>query len=47
MIDTIVERGFAPAAAAVSAGRIPGAALGIVTADDTRAVRLTGVAQRG
>lgn len=46
MIDTIVERGFAPAAAAVSAGRIPGAALGIVTADDTRAVRLTGVAQR-
>ena len=46
MIDTIVERGFAPAAASVAAGRIPGATLGIVTADGTRAVRLAGLAQR-
>lgn len=46
MIETIVERGFAPAAAALAAGRIPGAALGIVTADGSRAVRLAGLAQR-
>ncbi|WP_066782275.1 serine hydrolase domain-containing protein [Sphingomonas sp. CCH5-D11] len=46
MIDTIVERGFAPAAASVAAGRISGATLGIVTADGTRAVRLAGLAQR-
>lgn len=46
MIETIVERGFAPAAASVAAGRIPGATLGIVTADGTRAVRLAGLAQR-
>lgn len=46
MIDTIAERGFAPAAAAVAAGRIPGAALGIVTADGARAVRLAGLARR-
>lgn len=46
MIDQIVERAFAPSAAAVAAGRIPGAALGIITADGARAVRFTGLAQK-
>jgi CubicO group peptidase (beta-lactamase class C family) len=46
MIDHVVERAFAPAAAAVAAGRIPGAALGIITAAGARAVRLTGLAQK-
>lgn len=40
MID--LERAFAPAAAAVAAGRIPGATLGIVTADGKRAVKVAG-----
>jgi CubicO group peptidase (beta-lactamase class C family) len=40
MIDTA----FAPAAAAVAAGRIPGTTLGMVTRDGRRAVRLTGMA---
>ncbi len=31
MIEDIVERAFAPAAASVAAGRISGAALGVVT----------------
>ena len=42
MIEAIAEAGFAPARAAVAAGRIPGAALGVVRADGARAVRLTG-----
>lgn len=46
MIQDITARAFAPAAAAVAAGRIPGAALGLVTADGQRAVELTGLAQR-
>lgn len=45
-METVVERAFAPAAAALAAGRIPGATLGIVTADGRRAVRLSGLAQR-
>jgi CubicO group peptidase (beta-lactamase class C family) len=40
MID--IARAFAPAAEAVATGRIPGAALGIVTTDGTRAVQLAG-----
>jgi CubicO group peptidase (beta-lactamase class C family) len=38
----MIEAAFAPAAAAVAEGRIPGAALGIVGADGRRAVRLAG-----
>ena len=44
MIETIAERAFAPAAAAVAEGRIPGAALGIVDAAGNRAVRHIGMA---
>ena len=40
MID--IDRAFAPAAAYVADGRIPGAALGIVTASGDRAVRVAG-----
>lgn len=43
-LDAICDAAFAPAAAAVAAGRIPGATLGIVTADGTSAVRLSGYA---
>ncbi len=43
MIERI-EQAFAPAAAAVADGRIPGATLGIVTADGRRAVRVAGMA---
>ena len=46
MIEDIVERAFAPAAASVAAGRIPGAALGAVSISGERAVRLTGLAQK-
>ncbi|MGH6614375.1 serine hydrolase domain-containing protein [Sphingomonas sp.] len=42
MIEDLVERAFAPAAAAVADGRIPGAMLGVLTADGQRAVKLTG-----
>lgn len=42
MIEHVAERGFVPAAAAVAAGRIPGATLGVVTADGRRAIRLAG-----
>ena len=38
----MIEQAFAPALAAVAAGRIPGAALGVVTADGQRWVTLTG-----
>ena len=44
MIETIADRGFAPAAEAVAAGRIPGAILGIVAADGSRATRTIGMA---
>jgi len=40
------DAGFAPALAAVTARRIPGAVLGIVSADGARAVRVAGLAQR-
>lgn len=46
MIEQVAAAGFAPALAAVEAGRVPGATLGIVTADGRRAVRLAGLAQR-
>ena len=41
MIEGIAARAFAPAAAAVADGRLPGAALGIVTRDGARAVVLS------
>ena len=44
--DAIVEEAFAPAQGAVGAARIPGAVLGVVTADGRRAVRHAGLAQR-
>jgi CubicO group peptidase (beta-lactamase class C family) len=44
MIEEAAERAFAPARAAVGEGRIPGAALGIVTADGRRAFRFAGMA---
>jgi len=40
----MIDRAFAPAAAAIAEGRIPGAALGIVYADGRRAVRHAGMA---
>jgi CubicO group peptidase (beta-lactamase class C family) len=40
----MIDRAFAPTAAAVASGRIPGAALGIVAADGRREVRLAGMA---
>lgn len=44
MIENACDQGFAPALAAVEAGRVPGGALGVVTADGRRAVRLAGAA---
>jgi len=44
MIEAVAERAFAPAAEAVASGRIPGAALGIVSADGRRATRVAGMA---
>lgn len=41
-----IERGFAPLAEAVEAGRIPGGVLGVVDASGQRAVRAIGQAQR-
>ena len=42
----MIDRAFEQAAAYVADGRIPGATLGIVTADGTRSVRVAGLAQR-
>jgi CubicO group peptidase (beta-lactamase class C family) len=42
--DEAIERAFAPALAAVEDGRIPGAALGVVSADGRRAIRVAGMA---
>jgi CubicO group peptidase (beta-lactamase class C family) len=42
----VIETAFAPAAAALASGRIPGATLGIVTADGQRHVRVAGLAQK-
>jgi CubicO group peptidase (beta-lactamase class C family) len=44
MIEAVADAGFAPAAAAVAAGLIPGATLGVVTRDGARATRCTGMA---
>jgi len=44
MIGAVAEQAFAPAAEAVATGRIPGAALGIVSADGRRATRMAGMA---
>ncbi len=44
-LDAIAADAFAPAAEAVAAGRIPGAALGLVTAGGARAVLHAGLAQ--
>lgn len=40
----MIDQAFAPALAAVGDGRIPGATLGVVTADGRRAVRFAGMA---
>ena len=45
MIEQLADAAFGPAADHVASGRIPGAVLGIVTADGTRAVRVAGLAQ--
>lgn len=42
MIDELAQRAFAPAAALVASGEIPGAALGVVTAAGERAEALAG-----
>ncbi len=44
MIDAVAERAFAPARRAVASGRIPGAALGIVSAEGAQAVLVAGMA---
>ncbi|MFC0686326.1 serine hydrolase domain-containing protein [Novosphingobium clariflavum] len=46
MIEDVCDEAFAAAARHVADGRIPGAALGLVTADGARAVRLAGLAAR-
>jgi CubicO group peptidase (beta-lactamase class C family) len=45
-LDAVIAQGFAPAAEAITAGRIPGAVLGVVTADGRRAIQAAGLAQR-
>ncbi|WP_306118899.1 MULTISPECIES: serine hydrolase [unclassified Roseitalea] len=45
-IDALAARAFAPVRAAVEADAIPGAVLGLVTRDGTRAVHHLGLAQR-
>jgi hypothetical protein len=42
MIEAAVEAGFGPARQAVAEGRIPGAILGLVSADGQSAFRLAG-----
>jgi CubicO group peptidase (beta-lactamase class C family) len=44
-LEKILDAGFAPAAAAIAAKRIPGAVLGVVTRDGGRAARNAGSAQ--
>src|SRR5688500_16615801 len=44
MIDEVADRAFTPVAKAVADGRIPGAALGIVSADGGRSIRSAGMA---
>ncbi len=43
-LDAVLDQAFRPVAAALAAGRIPGAALGVIRADGTRATRHAGVA---
>ncbi|MBA2920206.1 serine hydrolase [Sphingomonas sp. MAH-20] len=43
-MDALLDQAFAPTAAAIADGRIPGATLGLVTADGRRAVRVAGMA---
>src|SRR3954462_12950011 len=43
-LETLADHAFAPVALALEDGRIPGAALGIATADGQRALRWGGVA---
>jgi CubicO group peptidase (beta-lactamase class C family) len=43
--DSIIDTAFEPASTALGEGRIPGAAMGIVTRDGDRAVRVEGAAQ--
>lgn len=43
-IEAVCEAGFAPALEATQSGRIPGAALGVVSADGASAVRFAGMA---
>lgn len=45
-VQTILDRSFAPVAAAIQGERIPGGVLGVVDADGTRSVRAAGLAQR-
>jgi CubicO group peptidase (beta-lactamase class C family) len=45
LLSELTEQAFAPAAASVDAGSIPGAVLGVVTADGERAVQWAGAAQ--
>jgi len=45
-VSDTLERAFAPVKAAVEAGRVPGAILGVVDADGARATRVTGQAQK-
>ena len=42
MIDRVADAGFEPVAAAVADGRIPGAVLGVIARDGSRAVRVAG-----
>lgn len=44
-LEDIAEAGFAPVAASIAAGRIPGAVLGVLRADGEMAVRAGGAAQ--
>lgn len=44
-LENLIDRAFEPAAVSVAAGQIPGAVLGIVTADGRRAIRWAGLAQ--
>ncbi|TPG14307.1 class C beta-lactamase-related serine hydrolase [Sphingomonas oligophenolica] len=46
MIERVADAAFAPALANLAAARIPGATLGVVSADGRRATRVAGLAQR-
>src|SRR6478735_61380 len=44
-LENLIEKAFVPARAAIDDARIPGAVLGLVTAEGTRAARFVGAAQ--